>query len=96
MANMIDLESKRKLPFYSNFETRSLNVLEPMESIFGPLPINPVNVESSIINENSPRFNSTSDVNFTVNSLLLPCSLSSPNARPRGVLKLFCDPPNLT
>ena len=28
---MIDLDSKRKLSYYSNFETRSLNVLELME-----------------------------------------------------------------
>ena len=32
MANMIDLDSKRKLSYYSDFETRSLNVLELMES----------------------------------------------------------------
>ena len=36
MANMIDLDSFPKLSFYSNFETRSFNVLEIMESIFGP------------------------------------------------------------
>ena len=70
MASMIDLESKRKLFSNSNFETRSLNVLELMESIFGAPPINPVNVEPSIINENWPRFNIISDVNFTVNSPL--------------------------
>ena len=44
MANMIDLDSFRKLSHYSNFETRSLNILELMESIFGPPPINPVNI----------------------------------------------------
>ena len=70
MANMIDLDSKRKLSYYSDFETRSLNVLELMESIFGPVPINPVNFEDSIINENWPRFDIISDVNFTVNSPL--------------------------
>ena len=52
MANMIDLNSIRKLSYHSNFETRSLNVLEPMESIFCPMPSNPVNNEPSIFNEN--------------------------------------------
>ena len=52
MANLIDLDSFRKLSYYSNFETRSLKVLELMESIFGPTPINPVNTEDSLINEN--------------------------------------------
>ena len=68
MANLIDLDSFRKYSYYSNFETRSLSVLELMGSIFVPLPINPVNVEPSIVNENWPRFNNVSDVNFTVNS----------------------------
>ena len=49
---MIDLDSKRKLSYYSDFETRSSNVLELMESIFGPMPIIPVNIEDSHINEN--------------------------------------------
>ena len=67
MAKMIDLDSFRKLTYYADFETRSLYVLELMESIFGPAPVNPVNVEPSIINENRPRFNVISDVNFTAN-----------------------------
>ena len=96
MANMIDLDSKRKLSFYSDFETSILNVLELMESIFGPPLINPVNVEPAIVNENWPRFTIISDVNFTVNSPLVPCVLSSLNVKPTGVLKLFCDHPNLT
>ena len=54
---MIDLVYKRKLSYYSDFERRSLNVLELMESIFDPAPINPVNVESSLIKESWPRFN---------------------------------------
>ena len=54
MAKMTDLEPKRKLSYYSTFETRSLNVLELMQSIFGPLPVNPVTTEPSIINENWP------------------------------------------
>ena len=96
MANMIDLDSKRKLSFYSNFETRSLNVLELMEGLFGPSTINPVNIEDSLINENWPRFDNISDVNFTVNSPLVPCILSSVDVKPTGVLKLFCTHPNLT
>ena len=56
MANMIDLDSSRKLSYYFNFETLSLNVLQLMESIFGPVPINPVNIEDSLINENWPVF----------------------------------------
>ena len=68
MANNIDLDSFCKLSYYSNVETRSLNVLELMEGIFGPPPINPVNIEDSLINENWPRFDIISDVNFTVNS----------------------------
>ena len=93
---MIDLDSKRKLSYYFDFETRSLNVLELMESIFGPAPNYPVNIESSVINENWPRFIIISDVNFTVNSPLVPCILSGVNVKPTGVLKLFCDHPNLT
>ena len=87
MANTIDLDSFRRLSYYSNFETGSLNVLELMESIFGPLPINPVNIEDSLINENWPRFNIISDVNFSVNSTLVPCILSGVNVKPTGVLK---------
>ena len=67
-----------------------------MESIFGPVPINPVNVEPSTINENWPRFTITSDFNFTVNSPLIPCVLSSVKVKPTGAIKLFCDRPNLT
>ena len=94
---MIDLDSKRKLSFvYSDIETRSLIVLELMESIFGPMPINPVHIADSLINENWPRFDIISDVNFTVNSPLVPCILSGVNVKPKGVLKLFCDHPNLT
>ena len=96
MANMIDLDSFRKLSHYSDFETRSLKVLELMESIFGPVPINTVDIELSIINENWPRFNIISDVNFTVNSPLVPCIFSSVNVKPTGILKLFCDHPTST
>ena len=67
-----------------------------MESIFGPVPINPVNIEYSLINENWPRFDIISDVNFTVNSPLVPWILSSVDVKPTGVLKLFCDHLNLT
>ena len=95
MANMNDLDSKRKLFYFSVFETRSLNVLELMESLFGPPPINPVNIEDSLFNENWPRFIIISDVNFTVNSPLVPCILSGVNVKPTGVLKVFCDHPKL-
>ena len=91
MANNFHLESRRKLFHYSNFQTRSLNVLELMESIFGPVPINPVHIEPCIINENWPRFNIISDVRFTRNSPLVPCILSNVNVKPTGVLKLICD-----
>ena len=89
MANMIDLDSKHKLSFYSDFETRSLDVLELLESIFGPAPSNPVNIEPSVINENWPRFKIISDVNFTVNSPFVPCVLSGVNVKPKGLIKLF-------
>ena len=56
-----------------------------MESIFGPVPTNPDNVEPSIINENWPRFNINSDVNFTVNSPLVRCILSSVIVKPRRI-----------
>ena len=67
-----------------------------MESPFGPAPINPVIIDPSIINENWPRFNIISYVNFTVYFPLVPCILSGVNVKPTGVLKLFCDHPNLT
>ena len=67
-----------------------------MESFFGSMPINPVNIEDSLIKENWPRFDITSDVNYTVNSLFVPCILSGVNVKPTGVIKLFCDHPNLT
>ena len=62
MTNMIDLDSQRQLSCYSYFETRSLIVLELMESLFGPPPINPVNIKDSFFNENWPRSNIISDV----------------------------------
>ena len=95
-ANMIDLVSFRKLSYQSNFETRSSNVLEPTEGIFGPPPINPLKVESSNINENWPRFNFFFDVNFIVNSPLVPCTLSGVNIKLEILKKRFCYHPNLT
>ena len=65
---MIDLDSFRKLSYSSNFETHNLSALELMESIFGSVPINPVNIKDSLMNENWPRFDIISNVNFTVNS----------------------------
>ena len=67
-----------------------------MEGIFGPPPINPVNIQDSLINENWPRFIVISDVNLTVNSPLVPCILSGVNVKPTGLLKVFCDHPSLT
>ena len=66
-----------------------------MESIFGPAPTNPVNIESSVVIENWRRFIIISDVNFTVNSPLVPCILSGVNIEPKGVIKMVCDYPNL-
>ena len=83
---MIDLDSKRKLFCYFDFETRGLNVLELMGSIFGPVPNNPVNTEVSLINEKWPRFDIISDVHFTVNSPLVPCILSNVDVKPTAVL----------
>ena len=67
-----------------------------MESIFGPLPINAVNIEPSIIDENWPPYKIISHVIFTLNSPLVPCILSSVIVKPTGILKRFCDHPNLT
>ena len=92
---MIDLNSKPKLSHYSNFETRSLKILELMESIFGLVPFNPGNVEPSIINENWPRSKIISDVIFNVNPPFVPCTLFIVNVKPMGVLKMFCDHLNL-
>ena len=93
---MIDFESRRKLSSFSNFETRSLNVLELMESIFGPVPINLVNIEPSVVNENWPCFNTLSDVIFSVNSPLVLCILSGVILEPMGVFNLFCGHLKLT
>ena len=46
--------------------------------------------------KNWPRFNIISDGIFTVNSLLVPCILTSVNVNPTGVLKMFFHHPNLT
>ena len=95
MAKMIDLDSFGKLDYYSDFEIRCLNVLDFLESIFGPVFIDLVNVESSNINEHWPHFNIISDVNFSANSPLVPRISFSVNVKPIGVLKLFCDHSNL-
>ena len=52
MASMFDLESESNHSYYSNIKTRSLKGLELMESSCGPVLINLVNIEPSIINEN--------------------------------------------
>ena len=95
MAKLIDLDSFQKLFYSSNFKARSINVSEFLESSFGPVLNNPVNIEPSIIDENWPCFNIISNVNFIVNSSLVQCMLSSVNVKPTGVSKLFCDYPNL-
>ena len=87
MAKLIDLDSFQKLFYSSNFEARSINVSEFLESSFGPVLINPVNIEPSIIDENWPCFNIISNVNFIVNSSLVQCMLSSVNVKPTGVSK---------
>ena len=66
-----------------------------MESLFDPVPNNPVKMELSITNEKWPRFNVTSNVNFTVNYPLVPSILSSVDIKPTSIIKLFCDHPNL-
>ena len=52
MARLIDLDFVRELSFYSTFSTRFcwLNVLELMESIFGPIPMNFFGIGRSITN----------------------------------------------
>ena len=90
---MIDLNSFRKFSYYSSFETRSLNVLELMESIFVPVPFNPLNIEDYLFINS--RFSNIFNVNFTVKSPLFPCISSKVNIKPISVLKLFCDHNNL-
>ena len=62
-----------------------------MESIFGPVPKNPVVIESSIVKENWPRFDVILYVNFTVNFPPVPCILFGVNLKPRDITELFCD-----
>ena len=93
MANMIDLESFREHSLDYNFETRSLYVLERIGSTFSLVPVNLVHIELSNINQNWPRFNIISNVDFIVNSPLVPCILSGVFVKPMGVMKLFCHYP---
>ena len=51
---MIDLETKRKLSKYSNFERRSLNLLEFMDNIFGPVPIIPAKLNLPLLMKTGP------------------------------------------
>ena len=60
-----------------------------MESTFNPVPIYPVNIEDSHLNEIWPRLSKFSKVNFSVNSPLVPCISSVVNVKPTGVFKLF-------
>ena len=95
MAHKIDLESKRNFSYNSTLKTHNLSVLEFMEIIFGPVLINPVNIEPSIIIENCPHFKIIADFSFTLDSPLVPCIFSNVTVKPTGVLKLFCDHHNL-
>ena len=95
MANMKYLDSFTKLSDYSTFGTRCWIVLELMGSLYGPVSFNLINIEPSFIIEKWPRFNTITDVDFNVTSLLVLCILSSVNKNP-GVIKLFCDHPILT
>ena len=74
---MIDLESKRKNFYHFNFKTGKLKVLEFIESNFGPFLNNAAKVEPSNLDESRPRFNKISDVDFTLNSPLVPCNFFS-------------------
>ena len=93
---MTDLDCKRELVQYFTFGLCSLYVCQFMESIFVPVPITPINIDPSIINEKWPRFIIISDVNFAQISPFVPCILSSVNLELTGLLKLFCDYPNST
>ena len=77
MANMIDLDSFRKISEYFNLKTRSLYFVEPMESIFGHVPPDSDNIEHSTFNEKCFCFSIISDVKLVTNSPLVPCMLSS-------------------
>ena len=64
--------------------------------IFGPVPINPVNIATTIISESCPRFKVICNVSCAANSPLVPCILSTGIVKLTGVLKLLCDHPNWT
>ena len=66
-----------------------------MEGITCPVSSNPVTIEDSLSNENWPRFSKISNGNFSLTSPLVPCILSNVNVKPMGVIKPFCDHPNL-
>ena len=93
---MIDLDIFRKNSYCSNIEVRSVNVLEPTESIFSPVTIDPFNIEPSIISDYWHRFINISDINPHVKSHLVPCILSGVEIEPQCVVKLFCDHPYST
>ena len=63
---------------------------------FGPVLINLVNIEPSIINENWPSLKIIFHVIVTLNSALVPCISSSVNVKSTSVIKLLCYHPNLT
>ena len=92
---MIDMVSSPNFSYYFNPETLNVNVLELMESFFGPVPFNFVNIEDSLIKENWHRFSKISNVNLSVISPLVPYIFSNVNVKPTGVLKLFWYHPKL-
>ena len=96
MANLINIESNRSISYFSTFNTRSLDIIEYMDTVFGTVPVNPVLVTSSIINENWSRFPIISDVNYNDNPPSKPSILSNVDVNPTSVLKRFCEHPRLT
>ena len=56
-----------------------------MDSFFGPVPNNPLNIELSKNIENWPLFNNIFDVNSNVNSPLIPCMLFGVHVKTTGV-----------
>ena len=59
-----------------------------MESIYVPVPNDPVNIELSIVIGILTHFNFISDVKSILNSPLIQCILSNVNVKPTNLLKL--------
>ena len=54
MANMIDLDPFPKLSYYSNFETRSISVIELTKGIFGPPLLIPLILKIPLLLKTGP------------------------------------------